>query len=145
MEFGNSNEMSLKRLGFKEMLVSPCALSCAFSLALMKPAAMLWAMYEETPMTRNGDRSLANSQQGAETLSSTVHQGLNGVTIQVSKFGWYQPLVDRSNDCILVRLHESEDPDRTCQFLAHRKCDILGVCWLKLPSSALICCTATHN
>lgn len=41
--------------------------------------------------------------------------------------------------------NESENPDRTCQFLAHRKCEILGICWLKLPSSELIFCSMTYN
>ena len=60
-------------------------------------------------------------------------------------FGWSPSLVKPSDNHIIMRNHESEDPGKPCPFLAHTNCEILGVCWLKLPNSALICCTTTHN
>ena len=57
----------------------------------------------------------------------------------MSTFRQYVPLVEPSDNCMLVRHPESEDPSKPCLFLAHIRCEILGVCWLKLPSLALTC------
>ena len=79
------------------------------------------------------------------TLSSSACQGLNAANTQSITFGQLPLLVEPSDDCILVKHHESEDQGKPCQFLAHQRCEILGVYWLKLPTSALTCCTTTHN
>ena len=79
-------------------------------------------------MTRNRGRTVANSQPGTEVLSSIVHQVTNAANIQVSMFGRSPSLVEPSDDHILIRNHESEDPGKPCPFLAPTKCEILGVC-----------------
>ena len=79
-------------------------------------------------MTSTGGRPLANSQDGTEALSWTVCHSLNAANIKVSMFGRYPPLLEHSDDHILIRNHESEDPGKPCPFLAPTKCEILGVC-----------------